>query len=117
MAIVTFLFVLAKRYNLIFIQLDDFVRVLSTYESKHVSGSMFIPGMIADDFLAMGAVLGLSVAVGLGVIARNRFKQEPLSLAGIASCTLFTALNFAKLGLVLDGANLTYQVANNTLFS
>ncbi|MBS0288241.1 MAG: hypothetical protein JSR17_13160 [Proteobacteria bacterium] len=80
------------------------MRVLSINECHSVNGSAFIEGFVADDFAVGGAVIGLLGAISLGMVARERYHQQPISAYAAAKCTVLTAWQAAKYGLLLDGA-------------
>jgi hypothetical protein len=81
------------------------MRVLTSEEIQQISGAAFIEGMVTDDFAVGGAFIGVVAVVGLGVFARMRYNQETISLKDAISCTLLTAVEGIKYGIMVDGAS------------
>ncbi len=89
------------------------MRVLTTAQSQSVHGGIYtlIENYAFDDAFMLGAMIGLSFSVGIGVIARTRYNNPPISLSEVGLCTLKTGFQYCLLGGGLDLIRLTSNYA------
>lgn len=91
------------------------MRILTLQECHNVNGSAFIEGFVADDLAVAGAVFGLAGALAIGMYARGRYNQQPISILTAAKCTALTAWQAAKYGLLFDGALMLCRFVKNAI--
>jgi len=94
------------------------MRILTAQDVLQASGGFpnLIPGMVADEFAEIGALIGLGGAIIFGYRAKSRYKnQTPINFMQGLKCTFYTARDAMVAGLIVDVALLAgkYVFFNN----
>ncbi len=94
------------------------MRTLTYTESGFVAAGAFIEGWVTDDFAVAGATVGFVVGVlGLGLYANHCYNKKLITLKEATTCVLFTALQAAAYGVIVDTLWGITNVTLNTINS